>query len=101
MSIQSRDANNNILDSKNDVYRVQFTRSDGGGSQQLAATAVYQSAGLYKVELTPTIAGKYTVTVKIANAYTAADPSVPTEIIGSPFTVTVDSDPRKSTVGTF
>ena len=77
MTIQSRDANDKISDSKNDVYRVQFTRSDGGGSQQLAATAVYESAGLYKTELTPTIAGMYTVTVKFENAYTAADPTFP------------------------
>ena len=41
------------------------------------------------------------MTLKISNAYTAADPSVITEIIGSPFTVTVDSDPRKSTIETF
>ena len=36
------------------------------------------------------------MTVKIANAYTAADPSVPTEIIGSPFTVIVDSISNKN-----
>jgi len=59
------------------------------------------SYGLYKAKLTPTIAGKYTVKVKIANAYTAADPTISTEIIGSPFTVTVDSDPRKSSIETF
>ena len=41
------------------------------------------------------------MTVKIANAYTAADPTISTEIIGSPFTVTVDSDPRKSSIETF
>jgi len=41
------------------------------------------------------------MTVKIANAYTAAHFSAPKEIIGSPFTVTVDSDPKQSTVKTF
>ena len=41
------------------------------------------------------------MTVKITNAYTAADPTIPTEIFGSPFTVTVDSDPRKSSIETF
>ena len=41
------------------------------------------------------------MTVKIANAYTAANPSVSTKINGSPFIVTVDSDPGKSTIETF
>ena len=36
----------------------------------------------------------------IKNTYTAFNPSLPTEIIGSPFTVTVDSDPGKSTIET-
>ena len=51
--------------------------------------------------LTPSVAGRYKMTVKIANAYTAANPSLSTEIIGSPFTVTVDSDPVKSTIEIF
>ena len=37
----------------------------------------------------------------MTNAYTAADPTISTEIFGSPFTVTVDSDPRKSSIETF
>ena len=102
LTIQSRDVNRDSLDSKFDDYTVQFTRSDSGGSQQLATTAIYQptSGGLYKAQFTPTIAGQYTVTVHIKNAYTAFNPSLPTEIIGSPFTVTVDSDPGKSTIET-
>ena len=39
--------------------------------------------------LTPTIVGKYTMTIKMTNAYTAHFPSLPTEIYGSPFTVFV------------
>ena len=74
MTIQSRDAKDINLDSTFDVYSVQLKRSDGGGSQEYTTTAVYQSAGLYKAELTPTIAGKYTMTVNIANAYTASHP---------------------------
>ena len=38
--------------------------------------------------MTPSVAGKYTVTVKISNTYTDAFPTIPTEINGSPFTVT-------------
>ena len=98
MTIESRDANNIILDTIFDVYSVKLTRSDGGGSEQYTATAFYQSAGLYKAELTPTVAGKYTMTVNIANAYTISNPSLSSEIIGSPFTVTVDSDPIKSKI---
>ena len=41
------------------------------------------------------------MTVKLANAYTAADSSVSKTIFGSPFTVTVDSDPEKSTIERF
>ena len=48
MTIESRDANNIILDTVFDVYSVKLTRSDGGGSEQYTATAFYQSAGLYK-----------------------------------------------------
>ena len=47
--------------------------------------------------LTPSVAGKYLVTVKIANAYTDAFPTIPTEINGSPFTVTC-IDPSKEPV---
>ena len=47
--------------------------------------------------LTTSVAGKYTVTVKIANAYTAANPSVTTELNGSPFTVTC-TEPGKEPV---
>ena len=32
ISMQSRDVNQNNVDSLIDVYSVQFTRSDGGGS---------------------------------------------------------------------
>lgn len=39
--------------------------------------------------MTPTIAGQYTMTVKIKNFYTDSDSSLSTEIAGSPFTVTV------------
>ena len=54
--------------------------------------------------LTPSVAGKYTVTVKIANDYTDAFSTIPTEINGSPFTVTciepskepVPDEPKKS-----
>ena len=41
------------------------------------------------------------MTVNVANTYTAAHPSASTEIVGSPFTVTVDSDPGKSKIKTF
>ena len=41
MTVESRDANNNILDSVFDGYSVWFTRSDGGGSEQLITTAAY------------------------------------------------------------
>ena len=99
--MQSRDVNQKILDSLIDVYSVQFTRSDGGGSQFFTTKSVYQAAGLYKAQLIPTIAGQYTVTVNISNAYTAAYPTLPTTIKGSPFTVTFDSDPTKSTIETF
>ena len=78
MTIESRDTLGNSLDSTFDIYSVMLTRSDAGGSQQLATTAVYQSAGLYKAELTPTIAGQYTMTARIANAYTTAHPTIPT-----------------------
>ena len=78
MTIQSRDTLGDPLDSTFDTYVVQLIRSDGGGSQQLTTTAVYQSAGLYKAELTPTIAGQYTMTARIANAYTTAHPTLPT-----------------------
>ena len=101
MTIESRDANNIILDTIFDVYSVKLTRSDGGGSEQYTATAFYQSAGLYKAELTPTVAGRYTMTVNIANDYTISNPSLSTEIIGSPFTITVDSDPEKNSIETF
>ena len=37
----------------------------------------------------------------MTNKYTADHPTYPTEIRGSPFTVTVDSDPTKSTIETF
>ena len=54
--------------------------------------------------MTPSVAGKYTVTVKISNTYTDAFPTIPTEINGSPFTVTciepskepVPDEPKKS-----
>ena len=89
MTIESRDANDINLDSTFDVYSVQLKRSDGGGSQEYLGSAVYQSAGLYKVKLTPTIAGQYTMTVTIANDYTAFYPSASTQITNSPFIVTV------------
>jgi hypothetical protein len=44
------------------------------------------------------------MTVKMTNAYTALFPSLTTEILGSPFTVTVvagNSIPGKSTVETY
>ena len=50
-------------------------------------SATYQSSGLYQAQLTPTIAGKYTVTVTMTNDYTALNPSLSTKISGSPFTV--------------
>ena len=91
LTIQSRDGNGNPLDSTFDVYTVQLTRTDGGGTQQLTTTAVYQpaSGGIYKAFLTPTIAGRYKMTVSIANAYTTTYPSISTNIIGSPFFLTV------------
>ena len=55
---------------------------------------------MYKANITPTIAGRYTVTVKMTNSYTASHPTVPTEITGSPFTVAVDSDPGKNSIET-
>jgi len=55
---------------------------------------------MYKANITPTIAGKYTVTVKMTNSYTTSHPTVPTEITGSPFTVEVDSDPGKNSIET-
>jgi hypothetical protein len=48
MTLQSRDSSGNVLDASSDVYSVQLTRSDGGGSEQLTTTAVYQSTGLYQ-----------------------------------------------------
>ena len=51
-------------------------------------------------KLTPTVAGKYTVRVNISNDYTHSNPSLPTEIIGSPFTVTVDSDHKLNSIET-
>ena len=101
MKIQSLDLYGVVLDATSDVYSVKFTRSDSGGSEQLTTTAVYKSAGLYETKITPTIAGKYTVTVHMSNSYTTSYPSVSTEISGSPFTVTVDSDPAKSKIKTF
>ena len=41
------------------------------------------------------------MTVKMTNLYTATFPSVPTEIIGSPSSVTISTDPGKSTIETF
>ena len=41
------------------------------------------------------------MTVRIANDYTVAHPTLSTEIIGSPFTVIIDSDPSQSTIETF
>ena len=94
--IEGRDANNKINVSANDVFRAQITQSDGGGSQQFAATSKYASDrdDLQSVEYISKFAGQYTVTVKLENDYTAANPSVSTEITGSPFIVTVDSDPK-------
>ena len=98
--IESRDANNKINVSANDVFRAYFTQSDGGGSQQFAATSKYASDrdDLQSVEYISKFAGQYTVTVKLENDYTAANPSVSTEIIGSPFIVTFDTHPKYSQV---
>ena len=55
---------------------------------------------MYEANITPTIAGKYTVIVKMTNSYTASHPTFPTEITGSPFNVAVDSDPGKNSIET-
>ena len=96
MTMQSHNSLGIAINTKSDVYSVTFTRSDSGGSQIFSTTAIYQSAGLYKASLTPTIAGIYTVTVQMTNAY-----SLPTEIVGSPFTVYVDSDHKLNSIETF
>jgi hypothetical protein len=49
VTIQSRDIyNNNGIYTTSDSYRISFTRSDGGGPEQLTTTAVHQSAGVYR-----------------------------------------------------
>ncbi len=47
MTMQSRDSYGNVLDTSGDNFSVELTRSDGGGSEKLTTTAVYQSSGLY------------------------------------------------------
>lgn len=85
LTMQSRDINGLAHDDLGrDTYSVDFTRSDGGGSETYSATAIAQGSGLYEASLSPTVAGTYTVTVTVGDAYTG-----PAEISGSPFMVTV------------
>ena len=41
------------------------------------------------------------MTVQMTNAYRKFNPSLPTEIVGSPFTVYVDSDHKLNSIETF
>ena len=100
MTIQSRDTSGNELTHDDDTYSITLTRSDGGGSEVLTATATHQSNGLYEATLipTPTVAGTYTMTVDLTNDYTART-GVATAISGTPLTVTVvpgEIDPAQS-----
>jgi hypothetical protein len=48
-TLQCRDTwSNDGIYTTSDSYAITFTRSDGGGSEQLTTTAVHQSAGVYR-----------------------------------------------------
>ena len=100
MTFQSRDIAGNIMVHDDDVYSITLTRSDGGGSESLTATAVHQADGLYEATLTPTptIAGTYSLAIDLTNDYTART-GASTTINSSPFTVTIvpgEIDPLQS-----
>lgn len=69
---QSRNRSGVALAHDDDTYTVTMTRSDGNGSETYTTTASHQSSGLYQAQLTPLISGQYSLTVTMANVYTAA-----------------------------
>lgn len=90
MTMQSRSDVGNALSYATDSYSVDLSRSDGGGTEQHTTVGSHTISGLYSASIaTPTIAGVYTMTVDMTNAYTALVPGIQTEVSGSPFTVTV------------
>lgn len=100
--MQSRDSQGVAIDASQDIYGVTFTRSDDGDSEQYSETvSQYLSNGFYYASVTPTVASTYYVTVHMTNDYTASDPSVPTEISGSPFTVIVEPYPVSAPLSYF
>lgn len=54
-----------------------------------STTATHTSSGQYVASLTPEIAGDYTMSVSMTNAFTATMSGIATEISGSPYSVTV------------
>ena len=87
LTMQSRDANGDSHDDLLGVdnYSVLFTRTDVGTTETYSTTAIAQGSGLYQANLSPTVAGTYQVDVTLTNpTYTSAS-----DIIGSPFTLTV------------
>ena len=73
------------MDATTDTYTVTLSRD--GGPETLSATALYQANGLYETDsIIPTIAGIYTLTAHMTNAYTAQDSSVLIELSNSPVT---------------
>lgn len=71
MTMQSRSDAGVALGYSDDNYSVDLSRSDGGGTEQLTTTGSHTSNGRYSASMTPTIAGDYTMTVDMTNAYTA------------------------------
>jgi hypothetical protein len=76
--IQSRDTWDNLaIYNTADSYSIVFTRNDGLGSETLSTTAYHTSLGVYRANITPTIAATYAMVVRLSGS----------EISGSPYTV--------------
>ena len=91
VTLQIWDANSVTFDTGSDTIVVTFTHTDSEGGEVVTLTtpATHLSSGLYSASVTPTVLGAYTVTVTMTIGDTATSFDIPTEVSGSPFTVTV------------
>lgn len=90
IELQSRQQDSTINDdpSDPDIYTVTLTCGTDT-VPTYTETATLSARGVYRATMTATIADTYTVSVHLTNAYTATSSAIPTEISGSPFTLTV------------
>ena len=79
LTIQSSDNSGNTFYNSSYIYSLTYT-----GPTKGSVTPVHSANGLYSASFYPSISGSYTVSVKLSNFYTSANPAVSNEISESP-----------------